>query len=83
MFKAWNFIKKEALVQVFSCEFWEISKSTIFGKTISETDVEHLFKVHNNDTKTSPWTFCSIAFIVDLSSYFPKEFGHQNYSSQL
>ena len=25
-----NFIKKESLSQVFSCEFWEISKNTFF-----------------------------------------------------
>ena len=25
-----NFIKKETLAQVFSCEFWEISKNTLF-----------------------------------------------------
>ena len=27
-----NFIKKEALAQVFSCEFWEISKNTKFNQ---------------------------------------------------
>ena len=31
---AYNFIKKETLAQVFSCEFWEISKNTFF--------IEHL-----------------------------------------
>ena len=30
---ACNFIKKEALVQAFSCEFWEISKNTFFYRT--------------------------------------------------
>ena len=25
-----NFIKKESLTQVFSCEFWELSKKTFF-----------------------------------------------------
>ena len=28
MHKACNFIKKDTLAQVFSCEFWEISKNT-------------------------------------------------------
>ena len=28
-----NFIKKEALAQVFSCEFCEISKNTFFYRT--------------------------------------------------
>ena len=30
--KACNFIKKESLVQVFSCEFCEISKDTFFNR---------------------------------------------------
>ena len=28
--RAYNFNKKETLAQVFSCEFWEISKNTCF-----------------------------------------------------
>ena len=31
--EASKFIKKEALAQVFSCEFWEISKNTFFHRT--------------------------------------------------
>ena len=31
--KACNFIKKETLAQVFSCEFCEISKNTFFYRT--------------------------------------------------
>ena len=31
--QACNFFKKETLVQVFSCEFCEISKSTFFYRT--------------------------------------------------
>ena len=30
-----NFIKKETLAQVFSCEFYEICKSTFFYRTLS------------------------------------------------
>ena len=30
---ACNFIKKETLAQVFSCQFWEISKNTFFQRT--------------------------------------------------
>ena len=30
---AWNFIKKGALAQVFSCEFCKIFKNTFFYKT--------------------------------------------------
>ena len=31
--EAWNFIKKETLAQMFSCEFCEISKNTFFHRT--------------------------------------------------
>ena len=30
--EAWNFIKKETLAQLFSCEFCEISRNTFFTK---------------------------------------------------
>ena len=33
---ACNFIKKETLAQVFSCEFCEISKNTLFYRTPPE-----------------------------------------------
>ena len=52
--QAWNFIKKETLAQVFSCEFCEISKNTFLNRTplvaASEVliqlfyDVEHTVK---------------------------------------
>ena len=34
---AGNFIKKEALAQVFSCEFSEISKNTFFKEHLRTT----------------------------------------------
>ena len=34
---ACNFIKRETLAQVFSCEFWEISKNTLFTKHLWTT----------------------------------------------
>ena len=34
---AWNFIKKETLAQVFSCEFWKISKNTFFKERLWAT----------------------------------------------
>ena len=43
--EACNFIKKETLAQVFSCEFCEISKNTFF--------TEHLWAAAS---KTIPWT---------------------------
>ena len=35
--KACSFIKKEPLAQVFSCEFWEISKNTFFTEHVWTT----------------------------------------------
>ena len=35
--EACNFIKKETLAQVFSCEFCEISKNTFFTEHLRET----------------------------------------------
>ena len=35
--KACNFIKKETLAQVFSCEFWESFKNTVSYKTALST----------------------------------------------
>ena len=39
--EACNFIKKETLAQVFSCEFCEISKNTFFIEHLRETASEH------------------------------------------
>ena len=36
--KAWNFIKKETLAQVFSCEFYEISKHNFFAEHLQAID---------------------------------------------
>ena len=37
MLQVYNFIKEESLVQVFSCEFCEIFKNTLFTEHIWET----------------------------------------------
>ena len=51
--QVWNFIKKEILVQVFSCEFCEISENTFF--------TEHLYAtvsfLPNEFTNFWKWTF--------------------------
>ena len=36
--EACNFIKKETLVQLFSCEFCDISKNTFFTEHLRKTD---------------------------------------------
>ena len=40
--EACNFIKKETLAQVFSCEFWEIFKNTFFIEHLRETTSENI-----------------------------------------
>ena len=37
MLQAYNFIKKETLAQVFSCEFFEISKNNFFTEHLQAT----------------------------------------------
>ena len=54
-FKKWkkpdacNFIKKETLAQVFSCEFCEVSKNNVFTEhlwtTLSEISITVLFGI--------------------------------------
>ena len=39
---ACNFIKKETLAQVFSCEFCEISKNTFFTEHLCKTASEQI-----------------------------------------
>ena len=43
MAEACNFIKKEALAQVFLCEFCEISKNAYFTEYLRETASVNLF----------------------------------------
>ena len=42
--QACNFLKKETLAQVLSCEFWDISKNTFFYLT-PPVEKEHLGKM--------------------------------------
>ena len=53
-----NFIKKETLAQVFSCEFFEISKNTFFTEHLWAT--EHLFLKSTSGS-------CFSGFIVQIS----------------
>ena len=50
--QAYNFIKKETLVQVFSCEFSEISKNTFF--------TEHLWAT----ASVIIWIFADICIVI-------------------
>ena len=58
--KACNFIKKETLAQVFSCEFCEISKNTLFTEHLwtAASDIS-LLDFTNDDHLFS---FCILRF---------------------
>ena len=45
--QAYNFIKKEALAQVFSCSFYEISKSNFFYRTPLVAASEYVLSYSN------------------------------------
>ena len=45
-----NFIKKEILVQVFSCEFYEICKNTFFTEHLWATASEVRYMIFQNKT---------------------------------
>ena len=48
--EVFNFIKKETLAQVFSCEFCEISKNTFLSRTppVAASVKVQSYKLHNN-----------------------------------
>ena len=62
---ACNFIKKETLVQVFSCEFCEISKTAFFKEHVWATAfLNTLTQINsNNTTDRFLWSFCAIYFL--------------------
>ena len=47
MSEACNFIKKETLAQLFSCEFCEISKNTFFTEHLWTTASEYFLQIPN------------------------------------
>ena len=60
-----NFIKKEALAQVFSCEFCEIFKNTYFYRTPLVAASDHFHKTDNYLFK-SKGTALEILIILDF-----------------
>ena len=60
----WNFIKKEALAQVFSCEFWEIYKNTFFTERLWTT----VSKVQNNCISLSQLIVIEFLIFATLSN---------------
>ena len=68
--QACNFIKKETLVQVFSCEFCEISKNTFFHRTPRLLQIlsSLLFLIHINDLSNGLPSDCKF-FDDDISLF--------------
>ena len=62
---ACNFIKKEILVQMFPCEFWEISKN-IFSYRTSPVAASVQIAIFNADGKTSIDTTSAFVIIMIL-----------------
>ena len=57
--EVFNFIKKETLAQVFSCEFWEIFKKTVFTEHLLTTISETFLKLLVNNLQKQPLdVFC-------------------------
>ena len=71
--KAFNFVKKETLAQVFSCEFCEISKNNFFTEHFWTTASEYLQQVR---CRFSAWNFPVISFSKIFSirnTYFQEQ----------
>ena len=68
--QACNFIKKETLVQVFSCEFCEISKNTFFHRAPRLLQIlsSLLFLIHINDLSNGLPSDCKF-FDDDISLF--------------
>ena len=62
--EACNFIKKETLAQMFSCEFCEISKTTFFYRAPPVAASDNYYELE--EYNTNPWSFSTAA---DRSSF--------------
>ena len=67
--KACNFIKKEALAEVFSCEFCEISKNTFLRKTALVAAFVNFNFVQRLSVSYSPSCRLVTGFFCSLSNY--------------
>ena len=66
---ACNFIKKETLAQVFSCEFYEIFKNALFTEHLWATASDFFISASNNYDDTyaqSAKSVCTVCFIYWL-----------------
>ena len=55
--EACNFIKKETLAQVFSCEFWDIFKNTFFHRTPPAAACVFLYPLKTSEYLCFFWHF--------------------------
>ena len=66
--ETWNFIKKETLAQVFSCEFYEIFMNTFFTEHFLEiASVFHLLDLVVYQTPLT--THASFDYIVRITHF--------------
>ena len=65
MCQSLNFIKKESLAQVFSCEFYEISKNTFFTEHLRTTASVFSLKKKQNYFPRFFENFCQIENICN------------------
>ena len=83
MLEAFNFIKQETLVQVFSWEFCQISKSTFFtehlwvtasifreGRRLKQIEISIIPKPHKEINKKNKNVFTFFIFYLLCSSFF-------------
>ena len=74
-YQACNFIKKETLAQVFSCEFCEISRSTFFTVHLRATASLWIYvefisvKFWNLRTAASDYSFVLVIYLFSRSLY--------------
>ena len=61
-----NFIKKESLAQVFSCEFWEISKNNFFTEQLRRL----LLQVNEKNSFSHTPSCILPSFSQNTSRYF-------------
>ena len=70
-----NFIKKETLAQIFSCEFWEISKNTFFAEHLWATAFVNCH-LSNCSTSSSNFNIATSSLLqvgIKLRSFGKKE----------
>ena len=63
LFNKVNFIKKHTLTKVFSCQFWEIFKNTVFTEQLRATAIVMVWKLLFDEVYQNI-TFSFMCFIL-------------------